>query len=102
MVSELPGRNASEPIWPRKYCKPKAEPSLVGRRQHGASQETDAAKHFGGGGKETGGNKLGETFGTTRQSSTRPATVTRASFPGSRRASPVDRIHPASRDCCFA
>src|ERR1700687_5017794 len=38
MVSESPGRNASEPIWPRKYCNPKAEPSLLGRRQHGASQ----------------------------------------------------------------
>src|ERR1039457_7687431 len=38
MVSESPGRNASEPIWPRKYCNPKAEPSLFGRRQHGASQ----------------------------------------------------------------
>src|SRR6266446_4876512 len=38
MVSESPGRNASEPIWPRKYCNPKAEPSLIGRRQHGASQ----------------------------------------------------------------
>src|ERR1700689_1232208 len=37
MVSESPGRNASEPIWPRKYCNPKAEPSLIGRRQHGAS-----------------------------------------------------------------
>src|SRR5260370_38562950 len=36
MVSEPPGRNASEPIWPRKYCTPKAEPSLIGRRQHGA------------------------------------------------------------------
>jgi len=38
MVSEPPGRNASEPIWPRKDCSPKAEPSLHGRRQHGASQ----------------------------------------------------------------
>src|ERR1035441_6740639 len=33
MVSELPGRNASEPKWPRKYLTPKAEPSLFGRRQ---------------------------------------------------------------------
>ena len=39
MVSESPGRNASEPIGGlvRKQT-PEAEPSVFGRRQHGWSQ----------------------------------------------------------------
>jgi hypothetical protein len=39
MVSESPGRNASEPSGglDRKYT-PKAEPSNVGRRRHGVAQ----------------------------------------------------------------
>jgi hypothetical protein len=40
-------------LWPRKSCTPKAEPSLFGRRQHGASQKTKAAKHFGGVGRDS-------------------------------------------------
>src|SRR5260370_42647905 len=65
MVSELPGRNAIEPVWPRKYCRPKAEPSLLGRRQHGASQRTDAAKHFGGGGGDSTGTRSCQANGET-------------------------------------
>src|SRR5260370_2989645 len=65
MVSELPGRNAIEPVWPRKYCRPKAEPSLLGRRQHGASQRTDAAKHFGGGGRDSTVTRACQATGET-------------------------------------
>src|SRR5215469_14151097 len=53
MASQSPCRNASEPIWPREECTPKAEPSLFGRRQHGLSQGTDALKHFGGVGRDS-------------------------------------------------
>jgi hypothetical protein len=38
MVSESPGRNASEPEVASKLQAPEAEPSSVGRRQHGSSQ----------------------------------------------------------------
>ena len=38
MVSELPGRNASEPTGGLDKFNPKAEPSIVGRRQHGMVQ----------------------------------------------------------------
>src|ERR1035437_8796323 len=57
MVSELPGRNASEPIWPRKYCNPKAQPSLFGRRQHGASQGL-MRRNTSAGGQEQHGDKV--------------------------------------------
>jgi hypothetical protein len=36
MVSESPGRNASEPVGLDKKLGPEAEPSSVGQRQHGA------------------------------------------------------------------
>jgi len=36
-----------------KGDRPKAEPSLIGRRQHGALQLTDATKHFGGVGRDS-------------------------------------------------
>ena len=38
MVSESPGRNASEPRGGLDKINPKAEPSLVGRRQHEMAQ----------------------------------------------------------------
>src|SRR6516165_10612658 len=48
MVSKSPGRNASEPIGGLENTNPKVEPSVLGRRQHGSSQLTDAAIRFGG------------------------------------------------------
>ena len=38
MVSESPGRNKSEPTGGLDRNTPKAEPSMVGRRQHEVSQ----------------------------------------------------------------
>ena len=38
MVSESPGRNESEPRGGLDKINPKAEPSMVGRRQHGMAQ----------------------------------------------------------------
>ena len=38
MVSESPGRNESEPTGGLDKMNPEAEPSTVGRRQHGMSR----------------------------------------------------------------
>jgi hypothetical protein len=52
MVSEPPGRNASEPIWPRKE-KPEGRALTFGAKAAWSVAGTDAAKHFGGVGRPT-------------------------------------------------
>jgi hypothetical protein len=48
MVSESSGRNESKRIGDLETPNPEAEPPVVGRRQHGSVQLTDAMRHSGG------------------------------------------------------
>jgi hypothetical protein len=54
MVSELPGRNESEPIGgPDKKYTPEAEPPKVGRRQHEMSQADWCGRSLRRGGRDS-------------------------------------------------
>ena len=53
MVSESPDRNASEPRSGLDKINPKAEPSLVGRRQHGMAQTDRSDMSLRRGGRDS-------------------------------------------------
>jgi len=53
MVSESPDRNASEPRSGLDKINPKAEPSLVGRRQHGMAQTDRSDRSLRRGGRDS-------------------------------------------------